>query len=124
MIVQILASTLARTIYSTNLPDGMYRMKLIDMIYQDTSGVNQYLVKVSSDTFRIPYGTNANQLLFTSLSKNGTRSPVGEYRFLAVISQGNVDLTITLPPANQASFTEMVLTFDVMPTSVLNLFYD
>jgi hypothetical protein len=113
-LVQVYITAQARTIYNINLPTGLYQFRLIDFTYIDNKvNTNHTLVTVSSDCWRIPYGSasRSNTLYFVNKSDNGRASPQGTYNFLGEVRNGQMDVTLT--GVADVDFTFAIVSFDV-----------
>lgn len=112
--------------YSTNLPNGYYIFRLLDIIYDDDESKSDANVafSIESDTWRIPYGNNSkgHGILFVNRSNNGRTAPQGYYNFLVEMRNMNMDLTLTQVSAGVSTFQKMIITFDVQPTNNTDTF--
>jgi hypothetical protein len=117
-IITAAQQTAGTAFLSCNLPNGMYQMRLVNIEYVDSSTAStavKTLCSVQSQTWRIPYGSQAqgNTVFFISNNINGRQAPNGSYNWLAEIRNGIMDLTMTVG----TGFVLCVLTFDVMPSN-------
>jgi hypothetical protein len=124
VVVQIYATTQARTVYNINLPTGLYQFRMIDFVYIDNQAARDHtVVTIKSDCWRVPYGnaSRSNTLYFVNKSDNGRSSPQGSFNFLAEVRNGQMDLTLTGATALQFQFA--ILSFDAQPTASLDNFF-
>jgi hypothetical protein len=115
MILQIGISTAnSRVLYPTNLPNGLYEFRLVDITYIDTlANTNHSSISIQSDCWRIPYGNISRGNTIYFYNNNSSRiSPQGTYNFLAEIRNQDMDITLT----SGGGFTACILTFDVLPS--------
>lgn len=115
MIMQIGINTAnSRILYSTNLPNGFYEFRLVDIIYIDTLANNNHSsISISSDCWRLPYGNISKGNTIYFYNNNSSRiSPQGTYNFLAEIRNQEMDITLI----SGGGFTSCILTFDVSPS--------
>ena len=117
MIMQIVIGVLdQRVLYNTNLPNGLYEFRLVDITYIDALvNTNHSLCTVSSDCWRLPYGnvSRGNTIYFYNKLDNGRCAPQGSYNFLCEIRNSNMDVTLT---GAGGQFSSCILTFDVSPS--------
>ena len=111
--------------FHTNLPNGYYIFRLVDIMYDDDESKSDLhaTLSIESDTWKIPYGNRArgHRILFTNRTNNGKACPTGYYNFLAEIRNQNMDLTL-LSIAGTSTFQKMILSFDVTPTESTDTF--
>jgi hypothetical protein len=123
VVLQVYTTTLDRTMYNVNLPNGLYEFRMIDYTFIDTlANTNHSVTTVSSDCWRIPYGnvSRSNTLYFVNKSDNGRASPQGTYNFLCDIRSGQMDMTLTTTGGN---FTFALITFDVQQAKGYDNFF-
>ena len=112
--------------YHTNLPDGYYVFRLLDVFYDDDEKLSDQNVvfSIESDTWKIPYGNRArgHRLFFTNRSNNGRTAPHGYYNFLVEIRNNNMDLTLRQETAGISTMQTLILSFDVTPTQSTDTF--
>lgn len=123
VVMQIQTATVNKTLYDTNLPNGLYELRLIDISYIDTlPSTDRSLISVSSDCWRVPYGNKSKSNTLYFLNKGDTKPSLnGQFAFLAEIRNGQMDLSLSVPTAN--SFAFVLFTFDVQPAKSFDNFF-
>ena len=110
----------------TNLQNGYYVFRLIDIIFDDDESKSDgnVLYTIESDTWRIPFGNKSrgNRIFFVNRSNNGRTAPQGFYNFLVEIRNNNVDLTLIKVGAGTSVMQNVVMSFDVTPTESTDTF--
>jgi len=81
--------------YSTNL-NGLYSAKVVGISWTDSTTVNDHrLIKISSSSFRLPYGTFGNTIIFGNKGDHAQGHPGGDYPLELEIKGGGIDLEVT-----------------------------
>ena len=112
--------------FNTNLPNGYYVFRLIDIIFDDDESKSDgnVLYSIESDTWRVPYGNKArgHRIFFVNRSNNGRTAPQGYYNFLVEIRNSNIDLTLLKVGSGTSVMQNVVMSFDVTPTESTDTF--
>jgi hypothetical protein len=113
--------------FQTNLPNGYYVFRLVDIMFDDEESKSDPNVaySVESDTWRIPYGNQArgHSILFVNRTNNGRATPQGHFNFLVEVRDQNMDITLTkIDPSATSTFQKMIISFDVTPTESTDTF--
>ena len=112
--------------YNTNLPNGYYVFRLVDIMFDDIEQKEEIhaVYSIDSSTWRIPFGNQSrgNRLLFVNRSNNGRATPQGYYNFLVEIRNQTMDITLLKLTLEDSTFQKMIITFDVTPTNNTDTF--
>jgi hypothetical protein len=110
----------ARKYYTCGL-NGRYRAHLIGIVWADEAkdNIDNKLITVQSDCFRIPYGSQSQSIVFGNRGEHNLGSPGGEFPIYIEVMGNNIDLSfsssVPYTGAGHHIFNFAVLTFAVEP---------
>lgn len=105
----------ARKMYFCGL-SGKYKARLVNIAWHDSANASGRLIKIRSDSFRLPYGSSNSLMFCTNNSKNSS-NPQGAWTFTIEATGNSIDLEfVTDVPYDGTAgnaFDFAVLSFEV-----------